>query len=46
MHQQKKVKILIRNPKVKDERRQIDELRNKREEGSKNWYRFLQGKKM
>ena len=44
-HQQKKVKILIRKEKMKDEKRQLDDLRNKGEEGGKDWYRFLQGKR-
>ena len=42
-HQQEKVKILIRKEKVNDEKRQLDDLRTKGEEGGKDWCRFLQG---
>ena len=34
-HQQRKAKILIREERVNDERRQLDELRSKGEEGGK-----------
>ena len=38
------MKYLIRKERVKHERRQLDELRCKGEEGGKEWYRFLQGR--
>ena len=44
-NKQKKVKHLILNAKTEYERRKVEELREKGEEGGKEWYRYLRGDK-
>ena len=43
--QKKKVKYMIMNAKGEYENEKVKELREKGEEGSKDWYRFLRGEK-
>ena len=44
--QKKKVHILIKNARSDSERKKIDELKEKGEEGSREWYRYLRGDKI
>ena len=43
--QKKKVKYMIANAKMEYERKKVEELRGKGEEGGKEWYEFLRGDK-
>ena len=43
--QKRKVKRMIMNAKIEHENEKVKELRDKGEEGNKDWYRYLRGDK-